>query len=125
MRESRFQKIINILLLAIFLCYFASVTLFYHCHTIDGVTIVHSHFYISHSDGQGNTDNTANHKHSAAEISLIAQLSIFTVLLSTVIFSFECFITRTFKKIIYKEVDYIYKTHFLNLSLRAPPIAVL
>ena len=125
MGKNRFHKIINTILLAIFLCYFASVTLFYHCHTIDGVTIVHSHFYSSHTDGKGNTDGTANHQHSAAEISLIAQLSIFTVLLSTVIFSFECFVTRTFKNIIYKEVDYIYKTHFLNLSLRAPPIAVL
>lgn len=125
MGKNRFHKIIDTLLLAIFLCYFASVTLFYHCHTIDGVTIVHSHFYCSNSDGDNSTNNTTNHEHSAAEINLIAQLSIFTILLSTIIFSFKCFISKTFRKFICKEVYYIYNNHFNSLSLRAPPNSAL
>lgn len=125
MGKNRFHKIIDTILLAIFLCYFASVTLFYHCHTIDGVTIIHSHFYCSHTDGENNKNKTTDHEHSAAEINLIEQLSIFTVFLSIFFFSFKCFITKTFIKFICKEVYYIYNNHFYSLSLRAPPSSAL
>lgn len=126
MGRKSFHKIINILLLAIFLCYFGSVTLFYHCHTIDGVTIVHSHFYI---DGDSSQDDSStipvNHTHSSSQLHLISHLSNIVSLLATFTFLFRFFLLKTYKTLVYKDILVIYNTHLTSLSLRAPPIAIL
>jgi len=56
-------------LLLVFVAYYANVTCFTHSHTINGTTIVHSHF---HHAGHAGTDH-----HSPSEVTLIAALSLF------------------------------------------------
>lgn len=65
------KKFIKIILPIIFINYFICISFFTHSHVINGVTIVHSHPY------QKNTDGTASHEHSGAEIQLIYTLSTF------------------------------------------------
>ena len=54
-----YKKLLGYFLLTLFCGYFASITFFSHTHIVDGVTIVHSHPYKSHS---GNIP--FNHNHS-------------------------------------------------------------
>ena len=54
-----YKKLPGYFLLTLFCGYFASITFFSHAHIADGVTIVHSHPYKSHS---GNIP--FNHNHS-------------------------------------------------------------
>lgn len=62
-------KYIKLLLPALFMVYFGSVSLFTHVHVVNGTTIVHSHPF----DKRGGADG---HKHgSLAEIQLFNQLS--------------------------------------------------
>ena len=54
------NKLIHLFLLALFLSYYGSITFFSHYHVVNGVTIVHSHFFCGHAD----TDGKADHTHS-------------------------------------------------------------
>ena len=119
MSRKTFHKIIIVILLALFLCYFSSVTLFYHCHTVDGVTIVHSHFY-KDCDNPDNS-NTTGHKHSSSQINLISHLSVINIIISFLCFSFNIYLLKTYKKSIIKDIKEKTNYYFLNLSLRAPP----
>jgi hypothetical protein len=59
------------LIIAVFLSYFTSSSFFLHSHTIDGVTVVHSHFHKEkHHSGQ-----TGNH--TSQDLVLISLLSHF------------------------------------------------
>jgi len=75
-----YKRITGYFLLIIFCGYFASVTFFSHTHIVDGVTIVHSHPYKSHS---GNIP--FNHNHSKEGFILIHLMSNF-ITTTTVIF---------------------------------------
>lgn len=55
------------LLLTLFVCYYAGVTLFPHAHEVNGGRIVHSHPY---------SGNAANHQHSTQQLQLISLLSL-------------------------------------------------
>jgi len=123
MKKKIHHRIINVFLLALFLCYFGSITLFYHCHTVDGVTIVHSHFYNNSGDTDSNADN--NHTHSDSEINLISNLSLFISLIAFTTFIFKCFFSKTFKVYINRCSYHLYRTIILNLSLRAPPCTII
>lgn len=58
-------------LLWLFVCYVGSISLFTHCHTIDGNTIYHSHFYNGTAD---------SHSHSLQQCKVIISLSIYIAL---------------------------------------------
>lgn len=61
---------IRILFLAIFFSYFAGISFFNHTHVVNGITIVHSHFY----SGSTNTNkNAPGHTHPNNVLNLIAQ----------------------------------------------------
>lgn len=65
------RKSFATLLLAVFLAYLCSNSLFTHIHLTEDAVISHSHFYA------GTSDNP-EHSHSQAQISLIAALSHFS-----------------------------------------------
>lgn len=67
-RELR-HKYMGVLLLALYIGYYFSVTSFTHSHIINGVTIVHSHFHTQNHIQKGT--------HSENEITLISELSAF------------------------------------------------
>ena len=111
--------ILKILLLSLFIIYYASITLFTHSHVIDGVTIVHSHYF--------KTDNSAKssfptHKHTTNQLTLISQLSLFQSL-QLWIGSFLLIILfgKKFNLKVYRGFLNL-KHFFTNLSLRAPPV---
>ncbi len=58
-------------LLAILSVYYINSTMFSHTHTIEGATIVHSHFY-----GEGHTDEDSDcNTHTKGELTLIQHLN--------------------------------------------------
>lgn len=58
MRRENVNKLIHLFLLALFLSYYGSITFFSHYHVVNGVTIVHSHFFCGHTDANGEADHT-------------------------------------------------------------------
>ena len=68
MSQRKKQRLAAILIL-IFAIYYANISFFYHSHTINGLTISHSHFY-------GDT-HTKSGTHTASELALISVLSVF------------------------------------------------
>lgn len=66
MNSQRQNLLKTLLLLALFMSYQASVTLFVHTHVVDGVAVAHSHPFTS-----------SNHSHSSLQIVAIGQLSTF------------------------------------------------
>ncbi len=67
--SQRAKRIIVAMTLAIFALYYANICFFYHGHIVNGVTIVHSHFY-----GKA---HPLNDTHSESELTLISALSLF------------------------------------------------
>ncbi len=59
-------KVATKLLLLLFLACYANITLFSHIHVMDGVVIVHSHFYL-----KGHLDEGNQSPHSEEEIEFI------------------------------------------------------
>ena len=107
MRRENVNKLIHLFLLALFLSYYGSITFFSHYHVVNGVTIVHSHFFCGHADADGK----ANHTHSPKELTLIAYLTTFI--------SFS--ITQRHYHI-RNQADEPDKHIFTLSQLRAPPI---
>ena len=57
-KGSGIKRIVAGMFLTLFTLYYANATLFEHCHLINGVTIVHSHFHFDshHSTSAGGHD---------------------------------------------------------------------
>lgn len=104
-------------LLILFLGYYGSITLFTHCHIINGVTIVHSHPFNS-DNGTGST----NVPHSEKQLLLIQLLSVFFT--TAIPITFAAFIFRSLLyEIPLKSTNDGYAEHggYCSYSLRAPP----
>lgn len=110
-------KFLQYSLLIIFLGYYGSITLFPHCHIVNGVSIVHSHPFNSSSD-----KNPINHSHSKDEFVLIHLLTTFLFT-----FSFIYFLSEVLKVVLknisgeflWEIVECIF---FNSHGLRAPPV---
>lgn len=109
------RKILTIIGLLLFSCYYAGTTFFIHTHSIDGEQIVHSHFSFG---GDG-----SSHTHSKAEIQLIATLSSFAMVIVA------AFALREVDKLLGEIVlpTLTRKSSFAHrcTSLRAPPVVIL
>ncbi len=68
--KATYKRVSGFFLLIIFCGYFGSITLFPHTHIVDGIQIVHSHPYKSHSD-----ETPVNHDHSTQDYLLIRFIS--------------------------------------------------
>jgi len=64
------HKIIKVMVLLLFLGHYGNITLFYHTHTVDGITYTHSHFY-----GFGKSANPVQLPHTSNELQLIQELN--------------------------------------------------
>jgi hypothetical protein len=64
------HKILKVMVLLLFMGHYGNITLFYHTHTIDGITYTHSHFY-----GFGKSANPVQLPHSNNELQLIQELN--------------------------------------------------
>ena len=107
----------GLLMLLLFGSYSANTSLFNHKHIVDGIVVVHSHFYSGSAE-------TPQHNHTPQQFSTISALSLFVSLsASMVLFSF------TVNRISHK-IETIYHFHAEQstsrwISLRAPPTFVL
>ena len=112
------NKKIRFFLLLLFLGYYGSITLFTHCHILNGVTIIHSHPFSSYT---GN--NPINHQHSANGYILIQLLSQFLTTVSFFAFSIEALKPVLRKTVLQKNDENFYNPAFLcSNGLRAPPL---
>lgn len=82
MRLSKKNIGIRIFFLALFLSYFADITFFTHTHIINGVTIVHSHYF--HGSSAKQKEGAAGHQHSVQALTWIAQANDWNVILYSV-----------------------------------------
>lgn len=72
MRDCNKHIRLRFFLLALFISYYGDITFFTHYHVVNGVTIVHSHYF--HSDPhEGHRE--AGHTHTSAEFTVIAHHS--------------------------------------------------
>ncbi|MFI3282356.1 MAG: hypothetical protein SNG10_02360 [Rikenellaceae bacterium] len=85
--------IVNIIagfLLAVISVYYVNSTLFIHTHTIDGATIVHSHFYGAKHTSSEDDGHTKN------EITLIQHLNTIITLKGEAITIAECYSSQEY-----------------------------
>ena len=120
MRSKNVNKFIHLFLLALFLSYYGSITFFSHYHVVNGVTIVHSHFF----HGDTGSDGGANHTHSAKELTLIAHLSNFITLVSLALVVSVPHLIHKIHYYIHKQEEEPDKQTFTLSPLRAPPFTV-
>lgn len=105
-------------LLALFISYYGDITFFTHYHVVNGVTIVHSHYF--HSDpNEGHRE--AGHTHTSAEFTVIAHHSDFVTLtpdnpLTEVVM--PC-ITEIFR---FGDIEFTENTIPSTFHLRGPPL---
>lgn len=116
-RQGIRQNIMKVILLMIFSLYTCSTTFFTHSHIVEGLTIIHSHFYDKSDDGK------PTHAHTAVELQLIQILSTyssFETIISTILIGL---FTAYFTKLLAKP-DCVSKLQicFEQLRLRAPPV---
>ncbi len=93
-------------------------TMFYHSHVINGVTIVHSHFYWSHKNTK---DKPLKHTHTRDEFFTISVISHFfsTIITGAVFLSASLILFG--KLIILLKTDITSDSLNFHYSLRAPP----
>ena len=101
----------------LFISYMAGITLFTHSHVVNGVTIVHSHFFCGHTD----TDGKADHAHSPKELTLITYLTTFVTLISAALAVQISFSVTRKHYHIRNQADEPDKQFFTLSQLRAPP----
>ncbi len=106
------KRTVAVVLLTIFTAYYVNVTFFYHCHTINGVTIVHSHVH---------NKNHLTTQTSESEVTLISALSLFQTL-AAVLFCMGVVLLSDRKA----DLGNIITTDFIDrpidhIYLRAPP----
>jgi hypothetical protein len=115
------KKLLSLVLLSMFLAYYASITLFSHSHIINGVTIVHSHPY-----SKGTDSKPFNHQHSEKGVALIQFLSHFSSLTVASLLSLGILLTLLYKiAVITRAEDPLIPSINSGLSLRAPPVSSL
>ena len=102
-----YKKITGYFLLILFLGYIGSITFFSHTHIVDGVTIVHSHPYKSHSG-----DVPVNHNHSKDGFIIIQFISHFIASAPIILIGFAIIQTTLNSRCSIK-----YENLYLNLYL--------
>jgi hypothetical protein len=109
---NNYRTISGLLLLALFVGYFISISFFFHSHTVNGAVVVHSHPFSS-SD---------HHSHSTNVLSLIHHISHFLTLAVFAAALFLC--NRNFFRIIntYISVVLDYADFKYYLFSRPPPL---
>lgn len=103
------QRKLGVLLIAIFMGYFASTNFFPHTHTVEGRLVAHSHPYLP----------SAHHTHSASAVDCIAYLSVLLLILvaATPLFLFSFKLCGH-----YSFVEQIPEKYFVSdCLLRGPP----
>jgi len=106
--------------LSLFLAYLAGTSCFLHTHIVNGVTIVHSHFYNSPSEDTGERNS---HQHSTSELTLIATLSHIESDPPSTLIAPPDILPDQMTIPVPGGTDYSFAGCFLSYSLRGPPLS--
>lgn len=102
----------------LFVAYYTNATMFSHTHVVNGVTIVHSHFY---GEDHGSTPES---EHTSGELTIIAHLN-------NIISTDSDVVASAFEVELYAQSQYDYSAQLSETivdikvherSLRAPPV---
>jgi hypothetical protein len=105
------------LLLILFIGYYASITLFYHSHTINSKTIYHSHPYFPLTDADG---LPINHSHTENELVFIKSLTLFIYTFIPAFLLVKLIISGSFRSPVNESV--FSPLVQAGYSLRGPPV---
>jgi len=114
-KKYRFRQTIASALLVLFAVYYTDITFFEHTHIINGITIVHSHFY--------NSDHTQTPSggHTTTEITFFAVNSLFQTF-QDVLSPVDMTLFLVLCSVFFISIHTNYSQGFQHFSLlRAPP----
>ncbi len=106
------KQTISLLLLVVYVMFFASANLCYHSHQLADGTIVHSHIFFG-----GKT-----HSHTASQLQIVDQLNNATYE-NTECIQIQSFLPEYSEQIVVREVIALTLIPQYSFSLRAPPVA--
>lgn len=112
---------IRLLLLVLFIGYYGNITFFSHGHIINGVTIVHSHYF--HND-HGEPSDKPQHNHNSNELTLIAHYASLQALIN-IQQNFKIAIRQIATNHSIKPIDKISEIATYSHYRRGPPSSVL
>lgn len=105
----RNKNIISLLLITLFVWYYAGTTMCYHTHIVNGVKIVHSHPFPN-----------STHSHSTASYQIISHFA--HIMIFAIVFALLAKIFRKTFIILGTKIECYHDTFNVSLiSLRAPP----
>jgi len=111
----RIKQIIASAFIVLFAVYYADITFFEHTHIINGVTVVHSHFY------NNNHQKTPSGGHTTTEITFFAVNSLFQTF-QDVLSPVDMTLFLVLCSVFFIPVHTNYSQGFQHFSLlRAPP----
>lgn len=100
-------------LLALFVTYQVSISMFSHVHYVNGVMIVHSH-----------PSDDSQHVHTETQVITIAQVSSFVGLEPVVTTIEQVFLPVVSHLEFDRNTSFVSALHILHASLRAPPCII-
>jgi len=102
----------------LFIGYYASITLFFHSHFVNGITISHSHPYWEHNDAKG---FPIKHSHTKNELGFIQLVTHFLSLVAVGFLSLGLIIVLLSKYQIKPTETALSLISEIGYSLRGPP----
>ncbi len=114
------KRHLGVLLLLIYIFFYAGTNLQLHTHIIDGVTIVHSHFSV---DSMPFSNSKTTHTHDQTQITLIHTFNACIFFILFIAIALRAILQKPIKIIVEREVLIPLKTYLYNPCLRAPPIS--
>jgi hypothetical protein len=114
--HQKIKRLTGIILLTIFVCYYANICFFYHGHIVNGVTIVHSHFH--------DRAHTQTNSHTASELTLISILSLFQSCPPALLFVGLCMLLAAGSLRQHRGEPEVVSRPVPYCSLRAPPATI-
>ena len=111
-----YKKLSGYFLLILFCGYFGFITFFPHTHIVDGVTIVHSHPYKSHSG-----DVPVNHNHSKDGFLLIHFISHFIASAPIILIGFAIIQTTLNSRCSIKHENFYLNLYLCSHNLARAP----
>ena len=112
--------VLKYFLAVLFIAYYVSNTSFYHSHIVNGVSIIHSHFYRYHS---GEKAEPVTHSHSDNEFVILKIITQFVTAALTGFVVFRLFLMVLAHYQIPLKQIILSSFRQSGFSLRAPPFA--
>ncbi len=115
----KMHKILKVMVLLLFIGHYSNITLFYHTHTIDGITYCHSHFY-----GFDTKEQPVPFSHTSSQLQFIQEINQITWNSEISIAAVETPVYPILSIYCFPDVNQVEDRTIVYTSLRAPPSSV-